>query len=356
MIRLKFLDIKKQISALIWILLMSLCFAVLNAKDIPKEKKHHTAQGYKNNYLPKEKMSKSLGTVLKWRFSRKPQEIVEFETEEPDLSFLLSNRSEETLTWIGHSTFLWQYMGVNVVTDPHLSKRASPVPFAGPKRIVDPAISIEDLPAIDVVVISHNHYDHLDKKTVLAIAEKQKSNPPLFLVPLGMKEWFEEIGIKSRVVQLDWWESHTVGEWTYHAVPVQHWSRRGLTDTNQALWAGWVVEAPGKRMFFAGDTGYSKDFKDIGEHFGSMDLSLIPIGAYAPRWFMKDMHCNPEEAVKIHLDVKSKKSIGMHWGTFLNLTDEPLVEPQKKLREAVKKANLEESSFITLKHGESLKF
>jgi L-ascorbate metabolism protein UlaG (beta-lactamase superfamily) len=116
------------------------------------------------------------------------------------------------------------------------------------------------------------------------------------------------------------------------------------------------VEAPGKRLFFAGDTGYSKDFKDIGERFPKMDLSLIPIGAYAPRWFMKDMHCNPEEAVQIHLDVRSQKSIGMHWGTFLNLTDEPLVEPPIKLREAVKNAKLEEGSFITLKHGETLRF
>ena len=356
MIKLKFLELKQRTSTLVSIALTSLSFAVLNAEDIPKEKKHHTAQGYKNNYLPTEKMSKSLGTVFKWRFSRKPQEMFEFETEEPDLSFLISNRSEETLTWIGHSSFLWQYKGVNIVTDPHLSMRASPVSFAGPKRIVSPAISTDDLPVIDVVIISHNHYDHLDKKTVLAIAEKQKSNPPLFLVPLGMEEWFSDIGIKEKVVELDWWHSHTIGEWTYHAVPVQHWSRRGLTDTNQVLWAGWVVEAPQKRMFFAGDTGYSKDFQDIGERFGGMDLSLIPIGAYAPRWFMKDMHCNPEEAVQIHLDVKSKKSIGMHWGTFLNLTDEPLVEPPIKLREAVKNAKLEKGSFITLKHGETLRF
>ena len=135
----------------------------------------------------------------------------------------------------------------------------------------------------------------------------------------------------------------------------RHWSRRGLADTNEVLWAGWVIEAPQKRFFFAGDTGYSNDFKDIGKRFGGMDLSLIPIGAYAPRWFMKDMHCNPEEAVQIHLDVKSKFSVGMHWGTFLNLTDEPLVEPPQKLKEAMKKSNLDEDSFITLRHGETLK-
>ena len=316
---------------------------------------HHTDDGYMNNYLPKEKMSKGLATVFKWRFTRNSQTIVDFEQLEPDLPFLQSNRSEETLTWIGHSTFLWQYRGKNIITDPHLSNRASPVGFAGPERLSPPAISLQNLPDLDIVVISHNHYDHLDKSTVLGIYEKQKSKPPLFLVPLGMKEWFENIGINSGVIELDWWESHQVGSWKYHAVPVQHWSRRGLLDTNKVLWAGWVIEAPDKRLFFAGDTGYSKDFKDIGNRFKGMDLSLIPIGAYAPRWFMKDMHCSPEEAVQIHLDVNSKQSIGMHWGTFLNLTDEPLEEPPVRLGRAVKAKGMAPETFITLKHGETLK-
>ena len=316
---------------------------------------HHKDDGYINNYLPKEKMSKGLATVFKWRFTRNSQTIVDFEQLEPDLPFLQSNRSEETLTWIGHSTFLWQYRGINIITDPHLSNRASPVSFAGPERLSPPALVLRDLPDLDIVVISHNHYDHLDKSTVLGIYKKQKSKPPLFLVPLGMKEWFENIGIKIGVIELDWWESHQVGGWKYHAVPVQHWSRRGLLDTNKVLWAGWVVEAPNKRLFFAGDTGYSKDFKVIGNRFKTMDLSLIPIGAYAPRWFMKDMHCSPEEAVQIHLDVNSKQSFGMHWGTFLNLTDEPLDEPPVRLQKAVQSKGLNPETFITLKHGETLK-
>ena len=220
---------------------------------------------------------------------------------------------------------------------------------------MDPAISLDDLPRLDIVLISHNHYDHLDKKSVLAITENQKENPPLFLVPLGMKAWFADIGIKERVLELDWWESHQLGNWRYHAVPVQHWSRRGLFDTNKVLWCGWVVEAPGKRLFFAGDTGYSKDFKDIGSRFKSMDLSLIPIGAYAPRWFMKNMHCNPEEAVQIHLDVRSKKSVGMHWGTFLNLTDEPLDEPPARFK-AVEAKKIPLEDFISPKHGEIIRF
>lgn len=317
---------------------------------------HHTESGYINHYLPEERMSKNLSTVFKWRFSRSSQESINFESKQPDISFLRNNRTEETLTWIGHSTFLWQYRGINLITDPHLSKRASPVGFAGPERISPLSLPLKDLPDIDIVVISHNHYDHLDRSTVLGIVKKQKTNPPLFFVPLGMKKWFEKVGILNGVIELDWWESHQVGDWEYHAVPVQHWSRRGLFDTNQVLWAGWVVEAPEKRLFFAGDTGYSKDFEDIGKRFKTMDLSLIPIGAYAPRWFMKDMHCSPEEAVKIHSDVNSKQSIGMHWGTFLNLTDEPLDEPPVRLRRAVEAANLSGSSFITLQHGETLRF
>ena len=148
-------------------------------------------------------MSKSLGMVFKWRFTRNSQEKVRFEQVEPDVEYLGSNRKEDTLTWLGHSTFLWQYQGNNIITDPHLSSRASPVSFAGPKRIMEPAISLDDLPLLDIVLTSHNHYDHLDKKSVLGIVKRQKENPPLFLAPLGMKEWFADVGIKQKVVELD---------------------------------------------------------------------------------------------------------------------------------------------------------
>ena len=224
----------------------------MNCPIIAEKPPHHTDSGFKNNYLPEERMSKSLGTVFKWRFTRNSQEKVKFESVDPDIDFLNSNTSEETLTWIGHSTFLWQFGGINLITDPHLTDRASPVGFAGPKRVMEPAISLDDLPELDVVLISHNHYDHLDKKSVLGIVDRQKENPPLFLVPLGMKDWFSDIGIKEKVVELDWWESYQVGNWTYHAVPVQHWSRRGVLDTNEVLWCGWVVEAPNKRFFLRG--------------------------------------------------------------------------------------------------------
>ncbi len=326
-----------------------------SGRHFEKKPAHHTEKGFRNNYLAGEVMNKSLSDVFRWRVTRKPQKPIEFERVGPDLGFLQANRTESTLTWIGHSTFLWQNQGVNLITDPHLTSRASPVGFAGPKRIMPPAISLQDLPLIDLVVISHNHYDHLDKKSVLGLVKRQKKSPPVFLVPLGMKAWFKKIGISEGVIELDWWGSHRVGDWILNAVPVQHWSRRALNDTNRVLWAGWVIETPQKKLFFAGDTGYSQDFLDIGERFGRMDLSLIPIGAYAPRWFMKDMHCSPEEAVQIHLDVGSRQSVGMHWGTFLDLTDEPMEEPPERLKKAVEAKNLDPQCFITVKHGETLR-
>ena len=344
-----------QVIARIFLCLIFL-FGCAKSSRFPEKKPiHHTDKGFKNNYLPQKIMSKSLSDVFRWRVTRKPQKPIEFKRVDPNLSFLQANRTETTLTWIGHSTFLWQHQGLNLITDPHLTNRASPVGFAGPKRVVPPTISLQDLPQIDIVVISHNHYDHLDKKSVLGLVKRQKKSPPVFLVPLGMKGWFKKIGITVGVIELDWWQSHEVGEWTLHAVPVQHWSRRTFGDTNRVLWAGWVIETPHQKLFFAGDTGYSKDFLDIGKRFGEIDLSLIPIGAYAPRWFMKDMHCTPEEAVQIHIDVASRRSIGMHWGTFLDLTDEPMDEPPVRLRKAVAAKKLDPKCFTTIKHGETLR-
>ena len=247
-------------------------------------------------------------------------------------------------------------MGINLITDPHLTNRASPVEFIGPKRLNSPAVELSELPSIDFVIISHNHYDHLDRKTVLALTKQQQEKPPYFLVPLGLKSWFADIGITEKVIELDWWQSEQIGQWNFTAVPVQHWSKRGLFDTNKTLWAGWVVRSPEQKLFFAGDTGYSKDFVEIGKRYGPMDLSLIPIGAYAPRWLMKDMHVNPEEAVKIHLDVESRQSIGMHWGTFLNLTEEPLLEPPQRLLQELLKQRMNPMEFRVLEHGQTLMF
>ena len=318
-------------------------------------KSHHLTDGtFKNNYL--DSIDKPFSELLKWRWNRVNPEPVAFPLAENDPSFLKNNLTEPTLTWIGHSTVLLQFEGFNILTDPHMTQRASPVSFAGPKRFMKPGISIEELPHIDLIVISHNHYDHLDRLTLEKIYQKQKDQPPKIYVPLRQKRWFNALDIPN-VVEMDWWEEQEFEVWKIHAVPVQHWSSRSPWDRNEVLWAGWVLEHPKFKFFFAGDTGYSKDFIDLARKFNGFDLSAIPIGAYAPRWFMKQSHINPEEAVRIHQDINSRYSVAIHWGTFI-LTDEPVDEPPKKLKTALAKNNIPNENFFLMQHGEtrSLKF
>ena len=313
-------------------------------------KPHHLAEGtFKNNYI--DSTDKSFSEWIKWSWNRTAPDSVEFPMAENDPNFLKNNRTEPTLTWIGHSTLLIQFEGFNILTDPHLTQRASPVSFAGPERYMKPGISIQDLPHIDLIVISHNHYDHLDRLTLEKIHQKQADQPPKIVVPLKQKEWLDNLDIPN-VVEMDWWDEHEYQDWKIHAVPVQHWSGRGLWDRNQALWAGWVLEHPKFRFLFIGDTGYSKDFIDIGNKFSGFDLAAIPIGAYEPRWFMKQQHVNPEESVKIHQDTGSRYSVAIHWGTFI-LTDEPVDEPPKLLENALAQKGIPNEHFFVMQHGET---
>ena len=318
--------------------------------DSDPKKYHHLPNGsFKNVYHSS--INKPFSDLIKWRWGRTQPEIFNFKLYKNDPKFLKENRDIPTLTWIGHSTLLIQYKGVNILTDPHLTQRASPISFAGPKRYTPPGLSIDDLPIIDLILISHNHYDHLDKLTIKTIIKNQPDKPPKIFVPLKLKQWFLNLGI-TNITELDWQESIKFGEWEVHAVPVQHWSARTPFDRNKTLWAGWVLETEGFRFFFAGDTGYSKDFKNLGEKFGQFDLAAIPIGAYEPRWFMKDAHVNPEEAVMIHQDINARYSVGIHWGTFI-LTDEPVEEPPKRLLVALEKAGISEENFFVMEHGET---
>ena len=267
----------------------------------------------------------------------------------PDVPWLKANRSADALTWIGHATYLVQVHGLNVITDPHLTARASPLRHAGPKRFNPPALDFTDLPPLDIALISHNHYDHLDEPTVRRLA---REHPALsFVVPSGVKPWFLRRGI-TRVEELGWWQHAEVCGARVHCVPVQHFSGRTATDRNRTLWCGLILESRGKKILFAGDTGYSKDFEDIHAKHGPMDLALIPIGAYEPRTFMRPVHVNPEEAVRIHRDLHSRQSAAMHWGTF-RLTLEPLDEPPVKLREALRQQGVPEEKFWVLQHGET---
>ena len=329
---------------------------------------HHRGDTFQNNYLEFE--PKGLGAVLKWRIdaarSGKPKDPqMPTPRVAPDLAFLRANAAAgasmvPTATWIGHASVLLQSGGANVLCDPIFSERASPLSFVGPKRHVAPGLALADLPHIDAVLISHNHYDHLDAPSVDALAA-QAGGPPLFIVPLGVKRWLAGRGI-SNAVELDWWQGAKVGAVEIVFVPTQHWSGRTLTDRMETLWGGYAILAPDFQTFFAGDTAYSKDFADIHAHFAArqgagrgFDLALIPIGAYEPRWFMSTQHVDPDESVRIHLDVAAVSSIGIHWGTF-QLTDEPLDQPPRDLARAAQSHGLAPDAFSVLAVGETRRF
>lgn len=253
-----------------------------------------------------------------------------------------------TSTWIGHSTVLIQMEGKNILTDPVWSSSVGPFKWTGSPRISDPGLPIEKLPPIDIVLISHNHYDHLDENSIEEIADR---NPNArYFVPLRVRDWFEDKGIRN-VEEYDWWEGGTCNNLKIICAPAQHFSGRWLNDRNQTLWCSWIVLGK-KRLYFGGDSGYCSHFKNIGKRFGPFDLALVPIGAYEPRKLMKPVHMNPEEAVQTNLDVRGKKMLGIHWGTFV-LTDEPMDEPPKKLYEAVDALKLSHDDYWTLKLGET---
>lgn len=329
---------------------------------------HHRPQGFQNNYT--EFQPKGLIELLRWQFDAArnglPQAPRAATAQTPaDLALIRANAlagraMRPAVTWIGHATVLAQFGGINLVTDPMFSERASPFGFIGPKRHQPPGVALGDLPRLDAVLISHNHYDHLDQKSVRAL-NAQAGGPPLFVVPLGMKPWLAEQGITS-VVELDWWQSHQLvtphGEAELVLTPVQHWSGRGLNDRLATLWGGFAVFTPDFHLFYAGDTGYARDFADIRARFadrqrdGGFDIALLPVGGYEPRWFMAQQHINPAEAVRIHLDLAARRSLGVHWGTF-ELTDESLDAPPKALTLALDAKGLTEAQFFVLAVGET---
>jgi N-acyl-phosphatidylethanolamine-hydrolysing phospholipase D len=315
---------------------------------------HHTESGFRNPHYTDRK---SFRDFLRWRWERRRKEIpgpsaYDFPLAENDPPFLRGNRVLTTVTWIGQSTLLVQAGGVNILTDPHFSERASPLSWAGPKRVVPPGLSLEELPPIDLVLISHNHYDHLDDWSVRRLAARPGAEQTLFVAPLGLGSWLKERGAR-RVAEIDWWEEHSEGATTITAVPVQHWSRRGFFDGFATLWAGFVVETGPFRFFFNGDSGYSPDFAEIGRRLGPFDLAAQPIGAYEPRWFMAPYHMTPEEALQAHLDSGANLTVALHWGTFI-LTDEPLDEPPRRLSQALIEQKVSPESFRVLRHGETL--
>jgi L-ascorbate metabolism protein UlaG (beta-lactamase superfamily) len=265
-----------------------------------------------------------------------------------------NSADEMRATFVNHATFLLQVGGLNVLTDPLWSRRCSPVKFAGPKRHREPGLQLSQLPVIDVVLVSHNHYDHLDIATLVKLNIKFN---PLFIVPLANAAILLNAGIE-RVHELDWWETFeflgaTGGEAKITLTPAQHWSARGLFDRFKMLWGGFMFASAGEKIFFAGDTGYGGHFKEIRGRLGSPTLALLPIGAYEPRWFMKDNHMNPDEAGQAHLDLQASTSIAMHFGTF-QLSHEAIDAPVSALKAAREKLNIAPDTFRILEFGETL--
>jgi L-ascorbate metabolism protein UlaG (beta-lactamase superfamily) len=253
------------------------------------------------------------------------------------------------VSYVGHATFLIQANGTSVLTDPVYADRASPFQFAGPHRVRAPGIRFDDLPAISIVLLSHNHYDHCDLR---ALRELKHRFDPAFVTPLGNARLLRSVGIE-KVEELDWWNAAAATSVPIRLIPAQHFSARGILDRNRALWGGFVLDLVGKRICFAGDSGYGPHFAEIGRRFGPMDLALLPIGAYEPRWFMKDIHMNPEEAVQAHLDLASRQSIAMHFGVF-QLTPESIDEPPARLAGALASRGLPATIFRAAAVGESV--
>jgi L-ascorbate metabolism protein UlaG (beta-lactamase superfamily) len=324
-------------------------------------KPHHRPDGFNNNHVDNwgERPSFWRWQWERWTSELPVQDVSRVPRTKPELDYLRANRRDVTVTWIGHSTALWQIGGLNILTDPQFSERASPLSFAGPKREVPLPFQLQELPHIDVVLISHNHYDHLDLPTVQALAA-QPAGPPLFVVPLGIDLWLREQGIASSRA-LDWWDRVELpaqgGPVTVHLVPVQHWSSRTPWDRNRVLWGGFVVQGrvAGRAysMFHTGDTGYSLDFQVIGARFGGFDFSQIAVGCYLPRWFMKVQHVDEDEAVRIHLDVKSRRSMGVHWGTF-RLCDDPIESPLDGLPKAREQHGVPAEAFMLPAIGQTV--
>jgi N-acyl-phosphatidylethanolamine-hydrolysing phospholipase D len=260
-----------------------------------------------------------------------------------------------TLTWIGHTSFLIQISGLNILIDPIWSERASPLRFVGPRRWVPPGIEFDRLPPIDGVVLSHDHYDHLDAPTVSRLVERYPA--AIWFSPLGVGDFLRQRGARE-VVERDWWEEATFGSLSLTCVPAQHFSGRALGKRNATLWCGWVLRSPDRTLFFAGDTGLHPEFTSIATRCGPIDVAILPIGAYEPRWFMGPVHMNPEDCINAVAQLKTPQQgrslivAAAHWGTF-KLTDEPMDEPPARMRQVWQASGLDSNELWIMRHGET---
>ncbi len=253
------------------------------------------------------------------------------------------------VTFVGHATFLIQVAATNLLIDPVYAERASPVSFAGPRRVRAPGVRFDDLPTIALVLLSHNHYDHCDLGTLRALDRRFQ---PRLVAPVGNGRLLRSAGIRQ-VEEIDWWQRASTALLPITLTPAQHFSARSMFDRNRALWGGFLIEAAGRRILFAGDSGYGPHFRELAARLAPIDLALLPIGAYEPRWFMKDIHMNPAEAVQAHLDLGARRSLAMHYGTF-QLTPEGIDEPVRELAKALRERGVGAEHFRPADVGESV--
>jgi N-acyl-phosphatidylethanolamine-hydrolysing phospholipase D len=320
----------------------------VGTEPIPGKPPHHVEGGFRNTNPAFERPPAAARFAFIWKRAWTGARANDVPRVSNDGAALRANGSEPTVTWVGHATVLLQLDGVNLLTDPHWGRRASPVSFAGPRRLQAPGLAFEDLPPIHVAVLSHDHFDHLDLGTVKRVAARHDS---VFVVPLGLKGWLERQGI-WRVVELDWWQAFEYRGLRIVCTPAQHFSQRSLWDSNTRLWASWAVLGSSRRVYFSGDTGYFDGFREIGERLGPFDLVAVQIGAYMPPAIMRFVHLTPEQAVAAFQDLRGRTLLGIHWGTF-DLADEPLEEPPARmLAEAMRRGVPPDRAWI-LKLGET---
>ncbi len=337
---------------LLFFLVISSCTAYYSSVSEGESKKNNTLPNYRNgefvNSNPTEGMTESFLTVAyKYMFennnNRKPN--FEIPTVEVNIdSFTNKNSDKLSVIWLGHATTLINIDGTIILTDPILTKWASPVDWFGPKRFFDSPIDIDELPVLDAVVISHNHYDHLDRETILSINGKTKK----FIVPIGVGAILMKWGILSeKIVEKNWWEIYQLnGSIEIITTPTHHFSGRSILDRNKSLWASYVIKSKNHSIYFGGDSGYFKGYKEIGKKYGPFEITILPIGAYSEMW--KSIHLNPEEAIKAHLDLKGNLLFPIHWGTF-NLALHGWTEPAERLISASEK---EKVNIVIPKPGE----
>jgi L-ascorbate metabolism protein UlaG (beta-lactamase superfamily) len=309
-------------------------------RETPSFPKHFDGKRF---YNPDAPQSRGYLDVLRWKLTSRPESSPRFVADvEPSVPPRSVEGNGLRTTLVNHSTVLLQQQGSNILTDPIWSERASPFSWAGPRRRRKPGVSWENLPQIDIVLLSHNHYDHLDLPTLRRLADRGDST---FIVPAGLAHLLRSQKI-GPVHELDWGESVSLQAITLHCVPALHFSSRGISDRNQTLWCGYMIECRERLIYFAGDTAFGNHFAQIREKFGSPNLALLPIGAYAPRWMMSPVHMGPDEAVRAHGILAAKSSIAIHHGTF-QLADEGLDTPRQRWRECAPG-----DSFLLLKNGE----